>query len=106
MHKFKRLKAENTAVTRRIRDFDGKSGNIYETLAILSKRANQISREIKEQLDAEIAPFSAPADTLDEVYENKDQIEIARRYEQMPKPTLLSIAEYLKDQIYWRNPNS
>ncbi|GAB6279253.1 MAG: DNA-directed RNA polymerase subunit omega [Lentimicrobium sp.] len=104
LQKYKRLHADTTAVTRRINDFDAQTVNIYETVAILAKRANQISSELKEELDSELKAFKTTNESLDEIYENKDQIEVSRKYEQMPKPTLLAIAEYLNGKLYWRNP--
>ena len=101
---YKKVKTENTAVTRKVRQFDAETGNIYESVSILSKRANQIAQELKDELDEKISEFSSPADNLEEVYENREQIEIAIFYEQLPKPTLLAIHEFLNNQIYYRNP--
>jgi DNA-directed RNA polymerase subunit K/omega len=101
---YKKVKTENTAVTRKVRQFDAETGNIYETVSILSKRANQIAQELKDELDEKISEFTSPADNLEEVYENREQIEIAKFYEQLPKPTLLAIHEFLNNQIYYRNP--
>ncbi|MCE1167663.1 MAG: DNA-directed RNA polymerase subunit omega [Sphingobacteriia bacterium] len=101
---YKKVKTENTAVTRKVRQFDAETGNIYESVSILSKRANQIAQELKDELDEKISEFSSPADNLEEVYENREQIEIAKFYEQLPKPTLLAIHEFLNNQIYYRNP--
>jgi DNA-directed RNA polymerase subunit K/omega len=101
---YKKIRTENTAVTRRVRDFDAKTGNIYETVSILSKRANQIALEIKEEIDSKIADFTTPSDSLEEVFENREQIEIAKVYEQLPKPTLLAVQEFLNGQIYYDNP--
>ena len=78
---YKKIKTENTAVTRRVRDFDAKTGNIYETVSILSKRANQISLEIKEEIDSKIADITTPSDSLEQVFENREQIEVAIVYE-------------------------
>ena len=101
---YKKVKTENTAVTRKVRQFDAETGNIYETVSILSKRASQIAQELKDELDEKISEFTSPADNLEEVYENREQIEIAKFYEQLPKPTLLAIHEFLNNQIYYRNP--
>ena len=101
---YKRIKADNTAVTRKMRNFIKGTDNIYETLVILSKRSNQIGMDLKEELNKKISEFSQSSDNLEEVFENKEQIEIARYYEKLPKPTLLAIQEYLDDQIYFRNP--
>ncbi|MCK9269341.1 MAG: DNA-directed RNA polymerase subunit omega [Bacteroidales bacterium] len=101
---YKKIKSENTAVTRRMRQFDKDTGNIYETLAIISKRSNQISLELKEELNKKLAEFATNTDSLEEVFENREQIEIARFYEKLPKPTLLAVQEFLDDQVYYRNP--
>ena len=101
---YKKVKTDTLAVTRDIRKFDGKTGNIYEAVVLLSKRSNQIAKEIKEELGKKIEEFSTSSDTLEEVFENREQIEIAKFYETLPKPTLIAIHEYLHDQLYFRNP--
>lgn len=101
---YKKVKTDTTAVTRNKNDFYAQTGNIYETVAILAKRANQISLEIKSELDKKIAEFASPTDNLEEIFENREQIEIAKYYEQLPKPTLIAIHEFLNEQIYFRNP--
>ncbi len=75
-----------------------------QNLSILSKRANQISTEIKEELHSKLQEFATPNDNLEEIFENREQIEIARYFEQLPKPTLLAIHEFMNDQVYFRNP--
>ena len=81
------------------------TGNVYETVAIISKRANQISIEIKEELKRKLEEFSNNnVDNLEEVFENREQIEISKYYERLPKPTLLAIQEYIEDKTYFRNP--
>jgi len=94
----------NTTVTRDLRDLDGQTGNIYESIVIISKRANQISVDVKEELNAKLAEFATTNDNLEEVFENREQIEISKHYERMPKPTLVAIDEFLNDKIYFRNP--
>ncbi|MFZ4741388.1 MAG: DNA-directed RNA polymerase subunit omega [Bacteroidales bacterium] len=101
---FKKIKTETTAVTRNTTDFYKNTNNVYENLSILSKRANQISLEIKEELHGKLQEFATPNDNLEEVFENREQIEVAKYYEHLPKPTLLSINEFLTDKIYYRNP--
>lgn len=101
---YKKYKADLTAVPRRIRDFSEPTGNIYETIVVLSKRANQIAAELKEELNHKIQDYTASQDNLEEVFENREQIEIARFYEKMPKPSLLSVHEFLKGKVYYRNP--
>ncbi|MBS4056488.1 MAG: DNA-directed RNA polymerase subunit omega [Bacteroidetes bacterium] len=101
---YKKSKTETTAVTRQVDLFYQNTGNIYESVSILSKRANQVSLELKEELNKKIAEFASASDNLEEVFENREQIEIAKYYEKLPKPTLLAVHEFLGDQIYYRNP--
>jgi DNA-directed RNA polymerase subunit K/omega len=101
---YKKLKTETTTITRNISELNDKTGNIYESLAILSKRANQISLEMKEELNSKIQEFAVPADNLEEVFENREQIELAKYYEHLPKPTLIATTEFLNDQVFFRNP--
>lgn len=101
---FKKTNAESSTVTRDIRRFDGPTGNIYEAVAIISKRANQISSEMKEELSSKLAEFASHSDNLEEIFENREQIEISKFYEKLPKPSLISINEYLEDKTYYRNP--
>ena len=102
---FKKTNAEISTVTRDIRKFDGPTGNIYEAVAIMSKRANQISSEMKEELSAKLQEFSSHSDNLEEIFENREQIEISKFYEKLPKPSLIAVQEFLEDKIYYRNPN-
>lgn len=101
---YKKIKAPTEAVTRDVESFSQGTNNIYETAVILSKRANQIGLDIKEELNQKIEDFATPSDNLEEVFENREQIEIARFYEKLPKPTLLAVQEYLEGKIYFRNP--
>jgi DNA-directed RNA polymerase subunit K/omega len=94
----------NTTVTRNVTEYEEKTGNIYESLVIISKRANQISAQLKEQLNDRLQEFNIPTDTLEEVFENREQIEISKEYERMPKPTLVAANEFMNDKIYHRNP--
>lgn len=102
---YKKVKTETTAITRKKEKFYEQTGNIYETVVVLSKRANQIAYVIKKELDQKIEEFAPAIDTLEEVFENREQIEIARYYEGLPKPTLLAVNEFLKGEIYIRNPH-
>ena len=81
------------------------TGNIYESVAIIGKRANQISVEIKQDLSKKLAEFASYNDSLEEVFENREQIEISRYYEKLPKPTLLATEEFLDNQVYFRDPS-
>ena len=97
--------ASQTTMTRDLERMDQETGNIYETLAIISKRANQISAELKQELNSKLEEFASYSDNLEEVFENREQIEISRYYEKLPKPTLISTQEYIEHQIYYRNPS-
>ncbi len=101
---FKKTNAPTNTVTRDMQDFREKTGNVYESIAIMGKRANQISVEIKEELKKKLEEFSSSSDNLEEVFENREQIEISRYYERLPKPTLIATQEFLEDKVYYRNP--
>ena len=79
--------------------------NVYETVMVIAKRANQISNEMKQDLEENLEEFTNLSDNLEEVFENHEQIEISRSYEKMPKPTLIATQEYLEDKIYYKNPS-
>ncbi|MBU2554177.1 MAG: DNA-directed RNA polymerase subunit omega [Bacteroidales bacterium] len=102
---FKKVKSETSAVTRQKDKFYEQTGNIYETVVVLAKRANQVGSDMKVELDQKIAEFAPIGDNLEEVFENREQIEIARFYEGLPKPTLIAVSEFLNGQIYFRNPH-
>lgn len=97
-------KMPNTTITRNTAEFSQMTGNIYETVAVLTKRANQIAAEEKRELHRKIEEFSNSNDGIDEYYENREQIEVVRRFEQMPKPALVATEEYLDHELYYRNP--
>lgn len=94
----------NTTVTRDLRELDQETQNIYESIVIISKRANQIAVDVKEELTAKLAEFASTTDNLEEVFENREQIEISKHYERMPKPPLVAMDEFIQDKIYYRNP--
>ena len=91
-----------STITRDVRELDAKTGNIYESIVVISKRANQIASTIKEELNNKLQEFASSNDNLEEVFENREQIEISKYYERMPKPTLLATQEFLEDKIYHR----
>ena len=101
---YKKSKAPVNTVTRNIMDLCEETENIYESVAIIAKRANQISVQVKEDLSKKLAEFASYNDSLDEVFENREQIEISRYYEKLPKPSLLATQEFIEDQVYWRDP--
>jgi DNA-directed RNA polymerase subunit K/omega len=82
-----------------------KTGNIYESIAVIAKRANQISLHTKEELHAKLEEFATTSDNLEEVHENREQIEISKYYEKMPHASLLATEEFLEDKVYYRNPS-
>lgn len=86
-------------------DLCEKTGNIYESVAIIGKRSNQIAAQIKQDLNKKLAEFASYNDSLEEVFENREQIEISRYYEKLPKPTLLATQEFIEDNTYYRDPS-
>jgi len=101
---FKKDKITNTAESLNVVEFEKDTNNIYESIAVLAKRSNQIGLDLKEELNEKVAEFQTQNDTLEEVFENREQIEVARFYERLPKPTLLAVHEFLHDEVYMRNP--
>jgi len=102
---FKKTNTEPSTVTRDIRMFDEPTGNLYEAVSIMAKRANQISIEMKEELQSKLAEFSSHNDNLEEIFENREQIEISKHYEKLPKATLISVQEFIENKTYFRNPS-
>ncbi len=100
---YKKSKAPANTVTQDIMNLCKATGNIYESVSIISKRANQISMEIKQDLSKKLAEFASYNDSLEEVFENREQIEISRYYEKLPKPTLLATQEFVEGNVYWRD---
>jgi DNA-directed RNA polymerase subunit K/omega len=101
---YKKSKAPTNTVTRDIMGLCDETENIYESVVIISKRANQIGVEIKQDLSKKLAEFASYNDSLEEVFENREQIEISRYYEKLPKPTLLATEEFVEGNVYWRDP--
>lgn|SRR5574344_261829 len=101
---YKKTKAGNFAITRNLREFDQETDNIYESVVVIAKRSNQISTDIKEELSQKIQEFATTIDaaSTEETFENKEQIELARYYEQIPKPTLIATEEFLNKEVYFR----
>lgn len=92
----------NNVETKDLGAIKKKTGNIYESIAIISKRANQINLSIKEELHSKLDEFASHTDSLEEIHENKEQIEISRAYEKMPNPALLAVQEFMEDKVYFR----
>ena len=101
---YKKSNAPTSTVTRNMMDLCEDTGNVYETVAIIGKRANQIGLEMKNDLSKKLQEFASYNDNLEEVFENREQIEISRYYEKLPKPTLIATQEYMEGKVYHRNP--
>ena len=101
---YKETNAPTNTVTRDIMDLCDETGNIYESVVIIGKRANQISLDIKNELSKKLQEFASVSDNLDEVFENREQIEISRFYEKLPKPSLIATQEFVEGKVYFRNP--
>ncbi|MCH7513025.1 MAG: DNA-directed RNA polymerase subunit omega [Bacteroidetes bacterium] len=94
---------QSSIITRDTNEMAIKTGNIYRSVATISKRANQISSNLKEELNSKLAEFASTVDNLEEIFENREQIEISRFYERMPKPTTTAIEEFLNDKLMYRD---
>jgi DNA-directed RNA polymerase subunit K/omega len=106
MSNFKNSQAAKTTITRDTVKLDGLvNDNLFETVVLLSKRANQISKEMKEELSQKLEEFGSHSDNLEEIFENREQIEISKHYERMPKPASIAIHELEDKQIYFRYPD-
>src|SRR3954454_22916115 len=92
----------NNIETRDLNEFKNKTGNLYESIAIVAKRANQINISLKEELHNKLEEFASHTDSLEEIHENKEQIEISKAYERMPNPALLATTEFMDDKVYYR----
>ena len=101
---YKKSNAPLNTVTRDMIELSKDTGNIYETVAIIAKRANQIAGEMKHDLEKKLQEFASLNDNLEEISENREQIEISRYYEKLPKPTLIAAQEYVDHKIFFRNP--
>ena len=99
-------KVPTNTITRDIKNLAEPTGNIYETVVILSKRANQIALAEKKELNRKLEDFKNERDTKDEVFENKEQIEISKYYERLPKPDLQAISEFEGDELYFKVASS
>ena len=102
---YKKSNAPHNTVTRDMIELSKDTGNVYETVSIIAYRANQIAEQMKSDLDKKLTEFSTNADQLEEVTENREQIDISRYYENLPKPTLIAAQEYAEGKIHYRNPS-
>jgi len=100
---FKKSSIPTNTVTRTLTDLDAPTGNIYESVMIIAKRANQINTDLKQELSKKLQDFSSTSDSLEETFENREQIEISKYYERLPKPALIATEEFLEGDIYYRD---
>lgn len=101
---YKKVNAPLNTISRDMNTLSENIGNVYETVKVIGKRANQISVEIKSELDKKLLEFASFNENIEEVFENREQIEISRYYEKLPKPVLIATQEFIEDKVYHRNP--
>ena len=101
---YRKSNAPTNTITRDMMRLSEDTGNVYETVMVIGKRANQISVEMKQDLEKKLQEFASYNDNLEEVFENREQIEISRYYEKLPKPTLIAAQEYEDEKVYHKNP--
>ncbi len=101
---YKKVSAPNSTITRDNNNLCEETGNIYKSVNIIGKRSNQISVEIKDELEEKLQEFASYNDNLEEIFENREQIEISRFYEKLPKPNLIATQEFIEGKVYWRDP--
>ena len=103
---YKDSTAERTTITRNLKELEAETSNIYETITVLSKRSNQINVEMKEELNQKLDEFATSTDNLEEIFENREQIEVSRYYERLPKSGAIAIQELENDKIFWKSPEN
>ncbi len=103
---FKTTNAESSTITRNMDEIEKVTGNIYESCVVVAKRSDQIAIDLKEELVGKLNEFASNTDNLEEIFENREQIEISRFYESLPKTNAIALKEFLDDKIYYRSPSS
>lgn len=103
---YKNSTAERTTITRDVNKLYDNTGNVYKSVVIISKRANQIASEMKEELQQKLSEFASNSDNLEEIFENREQIEISKHYERLPKPVAIAIQEFSENGTYYRDPET
>ena len=106
MNKYRNTKAASSTKTYNKHDIEDSTNNIYEAISIIAKRSSQINSEIKKELHDKLDEFATHNDSLEEIFENKEQIEVSRFYEKLPKPYAIALQEWLDNKIYFRDPES
>lgn len=104
LKEYQKLEAPASIVTRDVDKLEEHGDNVYEAIAIVAKRANQVGTRMKQELDQKLQEFASVTDSLEEIFENREQIEISKMYERMPKPTALAMEEFLNGKVYFRRP--
>lgn len=104
LKKYQKLEAPASIVTRDIDKLEGQCDNVYEAISIISKRSNQVGTILKQELDQKLQEFASVTDSLEEIFENREQIEISKMYERMPKPSALAMEEFINGKVYFRRP--
>ncbi|MGE0560775.1 MAG: DNA-directed RNA polymerase subunit omega [Flavobacteriales bacterium] len=102
---FKNTNAEASTITRNMNEIEAVTGNVYESCVIVSKRSNQIAVDLKEELTGKLNEFASNTDNLEEIFENREQIEISRFYEKLPKTNAIALKEFLEDKLFFRKPS-
>lgn len=106
MNKYRNTNAASSTKTYNKNEIEDPTNNIYEAISIIAKRSSQINSEIKKELHDKLDEFATHNDSLEEIFENKEQIEVSRFYEKLPKPYAIALQEWLDNKIYFRDPES
>ena len=106
MGSYKNSTAEKTTITRDVDKLQLETNNVYKSIAIMSKRANQVSTQIKEELSTKLQEFATHSDNLEEIFENREQIEISKFYEKLPKPAAIAVQEFEEGKVFYRSPDN
>ena len=104
LKEYQRYEAPASAVTRDVEKLEEQCSSLYEAITIVAKRSNQVSTHLKQELDAKLQEFASVTDSLEEIFENREQIEISKMYERLPKPSTLAMEEFLAGKVYFRRP--
>ncbi len=104
LKEYQKFEAPSSAVTRDVQTLEAQCDNLYEAITIVSKRANQVGTQIKQELDSKLQEFASVTDSLEEIFENREQIEISKMYERLPKPSTLAMEEFIDGRVYYRRP--
>jgi len=104
LKEYQKYEAPASAVTRDVQTLEAQCTNLYEAITIVAKRSNQVGTQIKQELDSKLLEFASVTDSLEEIFENREQIEISKMYERLPKPSTLAMEEFIAGRVYYRRP--